>query len=315
VTRYFARRLLYCLTILLALTLVSFVIVRLIPGDPVAVFAQVNHPDPAALAVIRHQLALDQPWWRQYLRWIQRVAVGDFGASITRPQQVGEQLAARLPVSLELSIMAVLLAVGAGIPLGVLAAVRRNGWIDGIVRGLGFVSLAVPAFIIATFVILANSNLVEWRLFGYIPFADDPFGSIVSMLIPAGILALAMGAVIARFTRATLIDELAKDYVRTARAKGALEPRIVVVHALRNALIPVSSVVGVQLASVIGGTVIIESMFALPGMGTYLIQSITTVDYPAIQACVLVFGVVFVVINLAVDALHPLLDPRIGANG
>jgi peptide/nickel transport system permease protein len=315
VTRYFAYRLLYCLVVLLALSIVAFVIVRLIPGDPVAAFAQVNHPDPAALTAIRHELALDQPWWRQYLRWISRVIGGDYGTSLTRPQRVGDQLAVRLPVSLELSIMAVLLAVGAGIPLGVLAAVRRDSWIDGIVRGLGFVSLAVPAFIVATFVILVNSDTVRWRLFGYIPFLENPLGSILSMLVPAAILALAMAAVIARFTRATLIDELAKDYVRTARAKGALAPRIVVGHALRNALIPVSTVVGVQLASVIGGTVIIESMFALPGMGMYLIQSINTVDYPAIQACVLVFGIVFVVINLAVDALHPLLDPRIGASG
>ncbi|CAN5270236.1 ABC transporter permease [soil metagenome] len=314
-TRYFARRLFYCFVILVALSVVAFVMVRLIPGDPVAGFAQVNHPNPAALAAIRHELGLDQPWWRQYLRWIGRVVVGDFGTSITRPQQVGDQLATRLPVSLQLSVMAVVLAVGAGIPLGVLAASRRGGWIDGIVRGIGFVSLAVPAFIVATFVILLNSNTVGWRLFGYVPFGDDPLGSILSMLVPAAILALAMGAIIARFTRAHLIDELAKDYVRTARAKGALAPRIVIGHALRNALIPVSTVVGVQLASVIGGTVIIESMFALPGMGMYLIQSINTVDYPAIQACVLVFGIVFVIINLAVDALHPLLDPRIGASG
>lgn len=312
---FFAHRLLVCLLVLIALSIVAFAIVRFIPGDPVAQFASVNHPNPAALAALRHELALDQPWWRQYFRWISRVAVGDFGTSLTRPQQVGQQLGARLPVSLQLSIMAMLLALGAGLPLGVLAATRRNGVIDAIVRGLGFVSLAVPAFIVATFVILVNTNTVGWRLFGYVPFLEDPVGSMLSMLIPAAILALSFGAVIAKFTRATLIDELGKDYVRTARAKGALVPRIVVGHALRNALIPVSSVVGVQLASVIGGSVIIESMFALPGMGIYLIQSINSVDYPAIQACVFVFGIVFLVINFAVDSLHPVLDPRIGASG
>lgn len=312
VIRYFARRLLASALILVALSLVAFAVVGLIPGDPVAGFAQVNHPDVAALDAIRHELALDQPWWRQYLQWIGGVASGDFGSSLVRPQQVGEQLAMRLPVSVQLSIMAVVIAVASGIPLGVIAAARRNTWIDGIVRGLGFVSLAVPAFIVATVVILVNSQTTRLRLLGYIPFADDPLASIRSMLVPAAILAIAMAAVIARFTRASLIDELGRDYVQTARAKGALPRQILVGHALRNALIPVSSVVGVQLASIIGGTVVIESMFALPGMGSYLIQSINTVDYPAIRACVLVLGVVYVAVNLVVDAVHPLIDPRIG---
>lgn len=308
---YLGRRALAALVVLFALSLLAFAMVRLIPGDPALNFVTVDNPDPAALAAVREQLGLDRPWYTQYLEWIGGVLTGDFGTSLTRPQQIGEQLALRFPVSLQLSLMAVIIATVIGVPLGVLAAVRPGGVVDALVRGVSFVSLAVPAFIVATVVILVNTNTVKLRLLGFVRFEDDPLGSIASTLVPASILALAMGAMISRYARGTVIDALSQDYVKTARAKGASTARIVVRHALRNALIPVTTVIGVQLAGIIGGTVIIESVFAIPGMGSYLIESINSTDYPSIQACVLVLGFVFVVINLIVDFLYPLIDPRI----
>ncbi|WBU36716.1 ABC transporter permease [Homoserinibacter sp. YIM 151385] len=310
-TRYLGGRLLAAAIVLFALSLLAFGMVRLIPGDPALNFVQVDNPDPAVLEAIRQQLGLDRPWYTQYLEWIGGAVTGDFGSSLTRPQQIGEQLAVRFPVSLQLAVMAMLIAVAFGVPLGVMAAVRPGKAVDAVVRGLSFVSLAVPAFIIATVIILVNTSTVRLRLLGHVSFEDDPLGSIGSMLAPAIVLSLAMGAMIARYTRGTVIDALSQDYIRTARAKGASVGRIVVRHALRNALIPVTTIIGVQLAAIIGGTVIIETVFAIPGMGSYLIESINTTDYPAIQACVLVLGAVFIIINLVVDLIYPLIDPRI----
>lgn len=310
-TLYLVRRVGAALIVLFVLSLLAFAMVRLIPGDPAASFINPDDPDPQALERIREQLGLNVPWYLQYWTWIRDAAVGDFGTSLTRPQQISEQLGNRFPVSFQLAIMAVVIGVAASIPLGVLAAVRPGGVVDGFVRGITFVSLAVPAFIVATIVILVNSQTVRARLLGYVPLERGVAASVLSLLVPAVVLALPVGAIICRYARGTVIDALSQDYVRTARAKGASVSRIVMKHALRNALIPVTTVVGVQLATVIGGTVIIETVFAIPGIGSYLIESINGTDYPAIQACVLLIGLVYIVINLIVDLLYPVIDPRI----
>lgn len=312
--RYLARRVLAAVVVLFVLSLLAFAMVRLIPGDPAAQFVSADNPDPAALAAIRAELGLDRPALQQYLSWVGGAITGDFGTSLTRPQEVGGQLAARFPVSVQLAVMALLLSVLGGVPLGVAAAVRPGGVVDAVVRSASFVALSVPAFIIATVLVLVNSTTLRLRLIGSVPLSEDPWLSIATMLGPALVLAVPVGAVVTRYTRGTLVDVLGHDHVRTARAKGASVPAIVRRHGLRNAMIPVVTVIGVQLAGVIGGTVIIESIFAIPGIGSYLIDSINTTDYPAIQACVLVIGLAFIVINLVVDLLYPVIDPRIGTN-
>lgn len=310
-TRYLLRRLGTALLVLVALSLLAFGMVRLIPGDPALAYLSTDDPDPAQLTQIRQQLGLDRSWTSQYLSWLGGVLHGDFGRSLTRPTEISEQLFSRLPVSIELSVLAVLIALVAGIPLGVLAAVRSGRPADLAVRGSSFLLLSIPPFIVATVVLLVNAQTLRARLIGYVPFTESPLESLRLLLLPAIILALPVGALFSRYTRGAVVDALSQDYVRTARAKGAPVRRIVTVHALRNALVPVMTVVGIQLGALIGGTIVIETVFALPGMGSLLIDAINTSDYPTIQGCVLVLGFVYVLINLAVDLLYPLVDPRV----
>lgn len=309
--RYLSQRGVAALLVLFVLSVLAFSMVRLIPGDPATNFLAQDNPDPNALEEIRERLGLNRPYAEQYISWIGHAAVGDFGMSLTRPQAISAQLAERFPVSFQLAIMAVLISVIVAIPAGMIAATRPGGVIDGIVRGASFLSLAVPAFIVATVLILVNSLTLRLRLLGYTPFSEDPLESIRSMLTPAILLSLPVGAVIARYTRGTVMDALSQDYIRTARSKGVPISSVLFRHSLRNALIPVVTIVGVQLANLIGGTVIIETIFAIPGIGSYLIESINMTDYPAIQACVLVIGLTYIVINLVVDLLYPVIDPRI----
>lgn len=309
--RYIAGRLLSSLLVLVLLSVIVFAMVRLIPGDPVAAFADPANPDPAALAALRTELGLDRPWLTQYFVWIGGVLTGDLGTAITQPLQVSELIATRLPVSLQLSVMATVFGVAIGIPAGVIAAIRARHAADHAVRGLSFVFLATPPFVLGTVLILVNSVTLRLPLIGYVRLEDDPLGSIRSMLLPSLLLGFVLAALVARYTRGTLLDTLNQDFVRTARAKGAGPGRLVGRHALRNALIPVTTVVGIELASLVGGTVVTEAVFALPGMGSVLINGIRSSDYPIIQASVLVIGLIYVVINFAVDLLYPLIDPRV----
>jgi len=309
--RYVAGRLLSSLLVLVLLSVIVFAMVRLIPGDPVAAFADPANPDPAALAALRTELGLDRPWLTQYFVWIGGVLTGDLGTAITQPLQVSELIATRLPVSIQLSVMATVFGVAIGIPAGVIAATRARRAADHAVRGLSFVFLATPPFVLGTVLILVNSVTLRLPLIGYVRFRDDPLDSIRSMLLPSLLLGLVLAALVARYTRGTLLDTLNQDFVRTARAKGAGPGRLVGRHALRNALIPVTTIVGIELASLVGGTVVTEAVFALPGMGSVLINGIRSSDYPIIQASVLVIGLIYVVINFAVDLLYPLIDPRV----
>lgn len=312
--RYLVARLGSALLVLFALSLLAFGMIRLMPGDPALQYLQVENPDPAQLDAIREQLGLNRPWFEQYFSWLGGIVVGDFGDSLTKSQGIGEMLAARFPVSLELAIIAVLVGLIIGIPTGVVAAVRSGSFADFFIRGSSFIALSVPAFAIGAVVILVNSFTLRLPLVGYTPWSQSPAASIGSLLVPALVLSLAMSAVISRYTRGTLLDTLSQDYIRTARSKGVATDHIVRRHALRNALIPVTTVVGIQLAALIGGTVVIENVFAIPGMGSMLIEAINSSDYPTIQASILVLGACFVVINLAVDLLYPIIDPRVRAS-
>lgn len=312
-TSYLVRRIGTAVMVIIALSLIAFGMVRLIPGDPAMVYLNVNDPDPEALAQIRTQLGLDRPWTAQYWDWMSGILTGDLGTSLTRPYEIGEQLSTRLPASLQLAVCAMIVAVTFGVPAGVVAAIRSGRAADVAIRGGSFVLLAIPAFVIGTVVILVNSMTLKLPLVGYVPLNEGLFRSTASIALPVVVLALSMGSMLARYTRNTVIDALTQDYVRTARAKGASSTRIVVRHTLRNGLIPVVTIIGVQLGALIGGTIVVESVFAIPGMGSMLVEAINSTDYPVIQTCVLVLGAIYVTINLAVDLLYPLIDPRIRA--
>ncbi|SEJ37186.1 ABC transporter permease [Demequina mangrovi] len=312
--KYLAKRLGSALLVLFALSLLSFGMVRMMPGDPALQYLNIDNPDPNQLAEVRAELGLDRPWTTQYLEWAGGILTGDFGSSMTKSQEIGTMLGDRFPVSLQLAIIAVIVGLVIGLPSGVVSAVRQGTPLDAVIRGGSFLALSVPAFAIGAVVIMVNALTLKLPLIGYTPWAQDPLGSILSLLVPALVLSLAMSAVISRYSRGTVLDTLSQDYIRTARSKGVPTGRIVRGHALRNALIPVTTVVGIQLAALIGGTVVIESIFTIPGMGSMLIEAINSSDYPTIQACVLVLGACFVIINLVVDLLYPVIDPRVRAS-
>lgn len=310
-TRYVLKRIGEAILVLFVLSVLVFATVRLLPGDPAAAFIDPSNPDPALRQEIYHRLGLDRPWYVQYVSWVVGALHGDFGRSLTQPYTVASQLVTRFPVSLELAVMATIIGILLGIPLGVASAVRRGRLLDNVGRVVTFFLLSAPPFLLAAIILLINSRTAKLRLIGYIAFADDPAGNLQRMLLPAFLLSLGLLALIARYTRGMLLETFGQDYIRTGRAKGVPGPTLVRRHALRNALAPVVTVVGVQLATLIGGTILMENVFALPGMGSLLINAINTSDYTTVQACVLIIGSLYVGISLIVDLVYPLIDPRI----
>jgi peptide/nickel transport system permease protein len=311
VLKYLARRVGEAALVLVVLSILVFLMVRIMPGDPAAAFMDPSNPDPSVRERIHEQLGLNEPWVTQYFTWLGGILTGDFGRSLTQPYTVAEQLALRLPVSLELGILATLIGVTLGIPLGIAAARRRGRIFDQTSRALTFFLISAPPFLLGTVLLLLNSRTLKLRLLGFVELSEDPLQHVLKLLLPAFLLSLGTLALVARYTRGMLLDTFGSDYIRTARAKGVSPDRIVRRHALRNALAPVVTIVGVQLATLVGGTIIMENVFALPGMGSMLIQAVNTSDYTTIQACVLIIGAMYVGISLVVDLLYPLIDPRI----
>ncbi|KAB1656973.1 ABC transporter permease [Pseudoclavibacter sp. CFCC 11306] len=310
--KYIVRRLGSSLAVLVLLSLLAFGIVRLMPGDPAAAFFDSDgQPSAEDIAAIHAKLGLDKPWPVQYLTWIGGILRGDFGTSISTPYSVSEQLAQRLPVSLELAVLATVLAFLIGIPVGVWAARHRGGLIDGVLRVGTFTLMSVPAFVLGAVLLIVNSATIKLVLIGYQPSSVNPALHLQIMFVPALLLGLQAAAVLARYIRASMVDEYGQDYVRTLRAKGLSDRQLSRRHVLRNGLLPVTTVGGLELANLVGGTVVIERVFALPGLGSLLVQSISTNDYPTIQASILVIGTIYLLINFAVDMLHPVIDPRL----
>lgn len=308
---FIVRRLVTAVFLLIVLSLLVFAMVRLMPGDPAAQYLGESNQDPEALAAIRQELGLDRPVLVQYFAWVGGMLTGNFGISLTRPFDIGAQIGIRLPASVQLAVLAIIIANLIGIPAGALAAIRSGKLTDTTIRVLSFIALSVPPFVLAAVIIAVNSQTMGLNLVGYTPLFANPFESIVRMLIPATVLALSISAIFARYTRNTLLDTLGEPFIRTARAKGASSSRIVFRHSLRNALVPVSTVVGIQLGTLIGGTIIVEVIFSIPGMGSLLLEAINSTDYPTIQACVMVLGALYILINLVVDVMYPIIDPRI----
>jgi peptide/nickel transport system permease protein len=314
---YIGRRLLGLIPILIGISLVVFLIMRLLPGDVAAMILGGNEDggsaaSPEAIAALREQLGLNQPLWMQYFSWIWGLLQLDAGNSLWSGRPVFAEIGERLPLTLELAFLALLLSMVIAIPIGVYSAVRQDSWIDYLMRSISITGLAVPNFWIGTMVILFLTLWFNWAPpLGYVDFTRDPLVNLQQLIWPALVLGFSNAALISRMTRSTMLEVLQEDYVRTARAKG-LKPRAVLgKHALRNAVLPVLTLGAIELGGLLGGTVVMETIFTLPGLGRYLVDAIYHRDYPVVQTIILLMGVLYVVLNLIVDILYGVFDPRI----
>jgi peptide/nickel transport system permease protein len=309
--KYALKRLLVAVPSLVIASVIVFSLSRLIPGDVVTLMMEENQY-AQDLEEMRAKLGLDRPIHIQYLDWIGRALRGDLGQSLYSSRPITTELAYRLPVSLELGGVALIVAVLLGVPIGVLSAVRQDTVRDYVARSSAILGLSIPGFWLGTLVVVLPAIYFGWSpSIQYRAFAADPWGHLTQFLIPGFLLGVASAASVMRLTRTQLLEVLRQDYVRTAWAKGLAERIVVVKHSLKNALIPVVTILGIQVAQILSGTVIFESIFGLPGMGRYLFDSITERDYPAIQGINLVVVTTVVTVNLFVDLVYAWLDPRI----
>ena len=295
------------------MSLLVFFMLRLLPGDIVDVMSGGDIPSSAGSADrLRQAFGLDKPLPIQYLLWIGGMLHGDLGTSFRSGEPVSTILARALPVTLELTVLAVIVATVCAIPLGVISAVLRESGFDYGARLGGLIGLSMPNFWLATLILLATSVVFHWiPPVNYIPPLQDPLGNLSQMALPALAIALQLMAILMRMTRTMMLEILQQDYVRTARAKGAFERAVVFRHALRNALIPVVSVIGFQIGALMGGSAIVEVIFGLNGVGNTLVQAIFNRDYPVVQTTTVILAAIFVFANLGVDLLYGYLDPRL----
>jgi peptide/nickel transport system permease protein len=309
--QYLLRRLVLAVPTLFLVSLGVFSIVRLLPGDVVDImYEEHNYADTKA--EMREILGLNQPLPIQYGKWISGMVRGDFGESLWTKRSAAEELKARMPVSLELGVMSFFLAMFIAIPIGILSAVKADTPIDYIVRTYAIGGLSIPSFWLATLVIIYGAKWFHWSPpLVFVPFRENPVQHFSQFIIPALLLGAFGWASVIRMTRTMMLEVLREDYIRTARAKGLTNSRVIMRHAARNACLPVITLIGIYLPGVIGGAVIIETIFGLPGMGRYTVEIINSRDYPMLQIVNLVFASMIILSNLAVDCTYALLDPRI----
>jgi peptide/nickel transport system permease protein len=300
---YIARRLALTLPVLLGVATLVFSLIHLVPGDPAQAMLG-DGASPEDIAQLRTRLGLDRPLTQQYARYLKGLVRGDLGTSLRTQQPVTTQIAERLPATAELASAAMLVAVALALPLGLIAAVWRGTWIDQSAMALALVGISVPGFWLGP--LLALIFAVE---LGWLPVSGR--GTLANLVLPAITLGSALAAILARMTRASVLEELREQYVVAARARGASRVRAVVVHALRNSLIPIVTILGLQLGAVLTGSIITETIFSWPGVGRLLIQSINFRDYPMVQGCILLIAVTYVTMNLLTDLVYGWLDPRI----
>ncbi|MBO0905001.1 ABC transporter permease [Jiella sonneratiae] len=312
--RYVAYRSIVAIFLVWVVVTLVFLLLHLVPGDPAELLLSqgATAADPQAVANLRERLGLNDPLWLQYAHHIGGILTGDLGTSFRDGASVAGQIVQRLPRTLEVIITAALIAVAAGVPAGTLAAIRAGGWVDNVISFLSSLALSTPVFVVGSVVILVFAQ--ELRIVpagGYVAFAVDPLRHLMLLLLPAGTVALALWAVIARMSRASVLDVLERDHVRTARAKGLSRRRILTRHVVRNAMIPVLTVLGLEMGTLIGGTVLVEFVFNWPGLSGYLVSAVDARDYPEVVGIVMVISILFVFLNLVVDVVYAVLDPRI----
>lgn len=299
---------------LLGVTMVVFTIVRAVPGDVVdQITGDYGAADPAVKEALRKEYSLDGNIAAQYVEWLGNIVQFDMGSSILSNRTVTSELSSRLPVTLELGLLAMMFSLLIAVPIGILSAIRQDTAADYMGRSLAIGLLAVPGFWVAILVITLAGRYFSWAVppKSYIAFTDNPIGNLRMLWFPALILGAGLSGSVMRFTRSAMLETLRQDYIRTAWAKGLRERVVVVRHAMRNALIPVITVVGLQLPILVGGTVLIESIYSIPGMGRYYIAAVNSQDYPVIQAINLLVACMVVFANLGVDVMYSVLDPRI----
>lgn len=308
---YILRRLLATAPVMLIVAVLVFLMLRLTPGDPAAIIAGDN-ANAEQIALIRNRLGLDEPIFTQFFIWLGNLLRGDFGDSFFFKKTVAELIASRLEPTIALSLSTIILAVVIAVPLGVLAAHKQGSLVDKIVMGFSVLGFSVPVFVIGYSLIYLFAIKLNWLpVQGYQRIGDGFGGFLQRLILPSLTLAVIYVALIARMTRASMIDVLGEDYIRTARAKGQVEWKVLFRHALKNAAVPIATVIGLGIALLTGGVVVTESVFTIPGLGRLTVDAVLARDYPTIQAVILLFSVVYVLINLAVDVTYTLLDPRI----
>jgi len=309
--RFLLRRAFESLVALWVASVIVFVGMRALPGDP-AIALSGEGRDPAVNAIIRTRYGLDEPLPVQYVRWIAQAATGNLGTSIRTQLPVTAEIIRRIPTTLELAALAGLIAVLIGIPLGILAAVKRGSPLDYIANTVGLVGLSIPTFWLGLILILVFAiGLHIVPASGFVPLIDDPLENLRRMVLPAIVLGSGLGTILLRQMRSAMINSLQSDYVRTARAKGLRERDVVLGHALRNSLVTVVTVLGLEMGALISGSVVTESIFLIPGFGRMIIEAISTRDYPLIQGVALFSAIAYIGINLVVDLLYSVLNPRI----
>lgn len=309
--RFILRRFLAAIPTLFLVSVIVFLLLKLLPGDPALALAG-EERDPDVIEFIRQKYGLDQPLPVQYLAWLTDILRGDFGVSIRTQLPIGEMLAEKLPVTLQLALQAMVIAGIVGIPAGVLAAVRRGTWIDWSVSGVGLAGLSMPSFWLGIMLILLFAVSLGWLPSGgYVPFSQSPIDNLRSTLLPSLVLGTSAAAIVMRHTRSAMITALGQDYIQTARAKGLKERLVLRRHALRNGLVPVVSTATLHLGELLSGAVLTEQVFGIPGFGKMIVDGVFSRDYAVVQAVVLVSAVMFILMSLVADIAYVILNPRL----
>jgi peptide/nickel transport system permease protein len=309
------RRLLGALPILLIVSLITFGMIHLIPGDPAAAIAGMSATQEQ-IANIRRDLGLDEPLVAQLWHWYANLLHGDLGRSLLLGQPVMQATMQRLPVTLALSAYALVLTLLIGLTSGIIAALRQNTWIDQVAMVLAMLGISLPSFYLGLLMIIFFAVDLRWLpTGGYVALTEDPAGWLATSTMPAISLALLLAGLLARITRSTMLEVLRQDYIRTARAKGLPNRTVVMKHALANALIPITTVVGIIVSLLISGSVVVETLFSIPGIGQLLTQAVLNRDYPMVQGGLLITTALLVLVNIGVDVCYSLIDPRVRYDG
>jgi peptide/nickel transport system permease protein len=312
VTAYIVRRLLLLVPLLLAISLLTFLLINLAPGDPISsrFGLNLNRLEPERIEQIREELGLNDPLPVQYLRYLRNLLRGDLGRSLSTNQPVAQEILSRLPATIKLTLAAMLFVVLIAMPLGIVSAVRRGSLVDNLAMGVALLGVSMPSFWFGIMLMLLFSLKLSW--FPSTGQGDGtPMGDLKALVLPALTLGVGLMGLVTRLTRSSMLEVLGQDYMRTAHAKGLSGTIVLLRHGLRNALIPVVTVLGLQFASLLGGAVIIETVFAWPGIGRLAVNAIWRRDYPVIMGTVLMFSLIFVITNLIVDVIYTIIDPRI----